>query len=247
MKEFSNSVKISLIVAIAVIAVSLIISNSLSSFSPSETVTVDGVSEVSVMPDLISVYLNVETLNSTAIEAKDANSLIVSNVKDALIDAGFSRDDFETQNFNVYEEFDWSKNRQTSLGFRATHSIIVHVDADNEVMIGKAIDAAVDNGALLGYVNFELSQELENEYKAKAMRLAAEDARIKAEAVADGLGADIGKVVSTSTSDFGYAPWMAYSRDSVAGDSLKGAEIATNIQIAEQKINSRISVTYKLE
>ncbi len=138
-----------------------VVTDGFSGSSDEQTITVDGISEISVMPDLVSVTFNVETLNSTAVVAKDANALIVEDVKDALIEAGFSRDDFETQNFNVYEEFDWSSDKRTSLGFKATHSIIVHVDADDEVMIGRAIDAAVDNGAMLSYVNFELSQILE--------------------------------------------------------------------------------------
>jgi uncharacterized protein YggE len=211
-----------------------------------ETISVEGVSEVSVMPDLVSVYFNVEVLDDSAEVAKNENAEIVDAVKAGLIEVGFSREDFETQNFNVREEFDWGRDEErTSLGFRASHSIVVRVDAEDEEMIGKAIDVAVDNGALLGYVNFELSQELENEYKAEALRLAAQDAKIKAEAVADGLGVRLGKVVSTDMGNgFGYYPRMAFAESDVVG--LKGAEIATDIEVGEEKVRSSISVTYKL-
>ena len=244
--KIDNSVKITGMIAVAVIVVVMLIMNMLSGFSPSETITVEGVSEVSVMPDLVSVYLNVETLEASANVAKDKNAEIVAKVKDALIAAGFDREDFETQNFNIYEEFDWSKDERTSKGFKATHSIVVSVDSKDEAMIGAAIDAAVNNGALLGYVNFALSQELENEYKAKALKAAAEDAKIKGEAVADGLGARLGKVVSTTMGNgFRYSPMMAY--DNAEGGALKGAEVATNIQVSEQVVNAAISVTYKLK
>lgn len=245
--KIDNSVKISLIVVVALVFMTLIISNSLSKIGSSETINVEGVSEVSVVPDLVSVYLNIETLEQSANVAKDKNAEIVSRVKLALIDAGFDRDDFETQNFNIYEEFDWSGDGgRKSLGFKATHSIVVRVDAGDEVMIGKAIDVAVNNGALLGRVDFALSQELENKYKAKAMRKAAEDARVKAEAVADGLGVRLGDVVSTSVGQgWRYSPIVAYSND-VSGGLVKGSEVATNIQIKEQKVRSQISVSYKL-
>ncbi|MFH0808748.1 MAG: SIMPL domain-containing protein [archaeon] len=244
-KFWSEGAKITGMIAVAVIVIVMLVMNMLSGFSSSETITVEGVSEISVMPDRLSVYLNVETLEASANVAKDKNAEIVAKVKDALIAAGFDREDFETQNFNVYEEFDWTKDERKSVGFKATHSIVVSVDAEDESMIGVAIDAAVNNGALLGYVNFALSQELENEYKALALKMAAEDAKVKGEAVADGLGARLGKVVSTSMgSDFRYYPMMAY--DNALGASVKGEEVATNIQVGEQTINAQISVIYKI-
>ncbi|NPE26682.1 SIMPL domain-containing protein [Methanococcoides sp. SA1] len=247
MMKIDKSVQITGTIAVALIVVTWLIVNTLSGFSPSETITVEGVSSVSVVPDEISVYFSAETLEDSADLAKDKNAVIVANVKTALIDAGFERDDFETSNFNVREEFDWSEDGRDSLGFKATHSIIVRMSSEDEGMIGVAVDAAVDNGALLSYVNFELSQDLENEYKALAMKSAAEDARVKGEAVADGLGARLGKVVSTSSSDFGYRPWLAYSEVAMDGASMKGEEVATNIQVGEQEISSRISVTYKIK
>jgi len=246
--KIDNSVQITGLIVLAVMFFVGIASITLISFSSGETVSVEGISEISVMPDLVSVSLNVETLEDSANVAKDKNAEIVAKVKDALIAAGFSRDDFETQNFNIYEEFDWSKDERTSKGFKATHSIVVSIDSEDEAMIGKAIDAAVDNGALLGYVNFALSQELENEYKALALKSAAEDARVKGEAVAEGLGGRLGKVVSTSMgNDFRYNPMVAYDMEDSFAGSAKGSEVATNIQVSEQTVRSQISVTYKLK
>ncbi len=244
--KIDKSVQITGIVAVAVLVVVLVIVNAISGFSSSETITVEGISAVSVVPDEIGVYFSAETLENSADVTKDVNAVIVADVKAALIAAGFSRDDFETSNFNVREDFEWKDDGRESLGFKATHSIIVRMSSEDEAMIGAAIDAAVDNGALLSYVNFELSQDLENEYKALAMKSAAEDARVKGEAVADGLGMRLGKVVSTTSSDFGYRPWLAYAESDMAG-SMKGEEVATNIQVGEQEISSRISVTYKIK
>jgi len=244
--KIDKSVQMSLIFAVAAIIMVFVATDRFSGSSGEQTITVDGISEVSVMPDLVSVTFNVETLEKSANVAKDNNAEIMAKVKEALIAEGFSRDDFETQNFNVYEEFDWSKEERTSLGFKATHSMIVRIDAGDEAMIGKAIDAAVNNGAMLSYVNFELSQSLENEYKAKALKMAAEDAKIKGEAVALGLGAELGDVVSTTMgSDFRYYPMMAY--DNAVGGAVKGSEVATNIQVGEQKVSAQISVTYELD
>lgn len=245
--KVDNSVKITGIISVAVVVVVMIVVGLISSFSPYETISVNGVSSVSVVPDEVVVYLSVETLEDSAAEAKDANAEIVGQVEAALLEAGFSEADFETQNFNVYEQYDWSDGGRESLGFKATHSIIVRMGSESEDMIGAAIDAGVDNGALLSYVNFELSTGLENEYKALALRGAAEDAKVKGEAVADGLGMRLGKVVSTSSSDFGYLPWVAYRNEvSMDAGDVDSKEIATNIQVGEQEVNAYISVTYKI-
>jgi len=244
--KIDNSVKITGIVVVGVLLVVWMLMGLISSFSPYETIKVDGVSSVSVVPDEVAVYLSVETLEDSADLAKDANAEIVADVKAALIDVGFSREDFETRNFNIYEQFDWNNDERESIGFRATHSIVVRMSSDDESMIGAAIDAGVDNGALLSSVNFELSQSLENEYKAKALKAAAEDAKIKGEAVAEGLGMGLGKVVSTSSSNFNYGTWKVYDL-SVESQAVGGAGVATNIQVGEQEVSASISVTYKIK
>src|SRR3989339_666362 len=48
--------------------------------SGEQTITVDGISEVSVMPDLVSVTFNVETLEKSANVAKDNNAEIMAKV-----------------------------------------------------------------------------------------------------------------------------------------------------------------------
>jgi len=90
-----------------------------------------------------------------------------------------------------------------------------------------------------------LSRELENQYKVEALKLAAQDARIKAAAIAEGLGAELGDVISTSSSDFDYNPWMAYSNDGMT--SVSGAKVETEIQVGERTISGRVSVTYELK
>ena len=240
-----NSVKITGMIVGAILVVAILGFYAFATMVSGETVSSNGVAEVKVVPDLVSVYFNVETSGDSAKEAKDANAVIVDAVVTALIKEGFARDKIVTENFNVYEDFDWTNNGQRiSKGYKATHSIRVELSTDGE--IGDVIDAGIDAGAMLSYINFELSQALENEYKAEALKLAAQDARIKAEAIADGLGAKLGDVVSTSSFDFDYYPWLAYDTAS-AGGEVMGAKVATEIQVGERTIQGRVSVMYELK
>lgn len=243
--KVDNSVVIAGMVVGAILVVVLLGFYVFSTTISGKTVTSNGVAEVRVVPDLVSVYFNVETSGVSAKVAKDANAEIVDAVVAALVGEGFVREDIVTENFNVYEDFDWVNGQRISKGFKATHSIKVELSTGGE--IGGVIDAGIDAGAMLSYINFELSQGLENRYKAEALKLAAQDARIKAGAIADGLGAKLGDVVSTSSSDFDYYPWLAYSGVAVGGESVSGAKVATEIQAGERTIQGRVSVVYELK
>jgi len=238
-----NSVKITGMIVGAVLIVALLAFYGFSKTVSGESVSSNGIASVEVVPDLVSVYFSVETKGDNSKEAKDANAVIVDDVVTALIKEGFARDDIVTENFNVYEDWIWNDGERTSNGYKATHSIKVKLASDGEV--GDVIDAGVDAGANLGHINFELSWELENQYKVEALKLAAQDARIKAAAIAEGLGAELGDVISTSSSDFDYNPWMAYSNDGMT--SVSGAKVETEIQVGERTISGRVSVTYELK
>ena len=213
---------------------------------PTETIQVSGSATVSVVPDMVSLNFNVETSGETAQEAKDANALVVDEVITALIKEGFERDEIVTQNFNVYEEYDYSYIKRTSIGYKATHRIVVKFSTEDSDRIGETIDAAIDAGAMLSYINFELSTELENQYKAEALKAATADAKVKAEAMAEGLGAKLGSAVSTTSSDSGYYTWRAYGVDEDVV-SISGASVETSIQPGEQDITGRVTVVYKLK
>ncbi|MBU0893941.1 MAG: SIMPL domain-containing protein [Nanoarchaeota archaeon] len=243
-----KAVQITLIIVLGIVVLATIGYTAFSSLIPlSNTVTGNGEAIVEVIPDLVKVYFNVETEGDTSQEAKDANAEIVDELIVALVREGFERKDIQTQNFNIYPEYDWRNGNRELYGYRATHSIVVKMSTDESNKIGEAIDTGVDAGAGISYINFELSQEKENEYKAEAIELAAQDARIKAESLAAGLGKELGKLISVSDSNFGYRPWQVYGAVSGAEDMAVAKEATTEIQPGEQQISARVTAIFKLK
>jgi len=240
-----NSIKITLIIVGTVILLALIGVYSFFQLTPTQTISVNGEATIKAIPDLVTVYFNVETNSTTAQDAKDRNSEIVDNIINSLIKIGLNRDEIVTENFNVYPWIEWADGRQESKGYKAVHGLKVEISTDKTEKIGQIIDAGVDNGALISYINFELSQEKQNKYKAEALRKAAEDAKIKAESIALGLGRRVGRVYSISSSEFDYYPWGIYAmaeQFSVA----EAKQATTDIQPGEKDISARLSVVYKL-
>ncbi len=216
-------------------------------FSPTNTITGNGEATIEVIPDLVKVYFNVETQGDTSKEAKDGNAEIVDDLITNIIKKGFERKDIQTLNFNIYPEYSWKDGERELIGYKARHSIIVELSTDNAYKIGDVIDAGVDAGASINNINFELSQEKENEYKAEAIKFAAEDARIKAKALADGLDKELGKLVSVSDSSFGYYPWRIYESKAGVGDVEMAKQATTNIQPGEQEISARVTAIFKIK
>jgi uncharacterized protein len=218
---------------------------------PKTPITSNGVSQLTVDPDLVSIYFNVETNASTAKEAKDLNNEIVDKVVASLIREGFDRKEIETMNFNVYEDIQWTYDGKTSKrvsnGYKASYTIRVKFSTEDRDKIGSAIDAGIDNGAMLSYINFELSKELENKFKAEALKSATQDAKIKASAMAEGLGAKIGDIISVTNYDFGYSPWLAYDNRATAMVEVDSAKVATSIQPRNQNINAQVTVSFELK
>ena len=232
-------------IVIGAIIVALIFANGFNSGSMENTVSSTGQSTIKVMPDLVNVYFNVQTTGVTAEEASDKNSVIVDEMKASLIALGFEDSEIKTQNFNVYPEYDWRTSTQKITGYAASHSISIQIPIEEKEKLGSAIDAGINAGAGIGYINYELTEENQKAYKVVAIKAATEDATEKARALAEGAGQDLGRLVSISTSEFGYYPWAAYAvSDSGIGKS--GAEIATSITPSEQDVSATVTAVFKI-
>jgi uncharacterized protein YggE len=136
--------------------------------------------------------------------------------------------------------------KRNANGYIASHAIKISLSANNSELVGKVIDAGVFAGAGISYINYELSSEKENELKAEAIKLAAQDAKVKAEAVAEGIDKRLGKLVSISVQDFNYYPWPLYSGKGIAEDVVMAREASTNIVPSEQEISASVQAVYKI-
>lgn len=251
MKKTDNSIKITAMIITAVLIIFLVSFAGVKSVSDRKTISATGEATVSVVPDIVKVYFNVETTANDSVTAKNENAEIVDDVVAALMALGFERSDIETSNFNVREEYEWTESDgREPKGFRAIHTLTVEFNPEDYEEVGPIVDAGIDNGALLNYVSFELSPELQNQYEAQALELAGVDAQNKAEAMVTGVGGKLGRLVSVSDSSANYQPWRAYDMataemaiDSVAGNG----DTNTPIEVGEKEITGRISVIYEIK
>ncbi|PIN91621.1 hypothetical protein COU56_05090, partial [Candidatus Pacearchaeota archaeon CG10_big_fil_rev_8_21_14_0_10_31_9] len=206
-----------------------------------ETVSVSGNSEVFSQPDLVSVYISVETTNLSAEDSKNANSEISKKVAEELGSLGFEDSEIETVQYNIYPDYSWETGQQRLNGYKTINQL--KVKTDDFDLTGKIVDAAVDNGALVSYINFEFTQETENALKVQTIEAATKDAKTKAEAVARGADKKLGKLVSISTNDYYYSPYPLYAMaegDSASDNSIDARKAATQISPQELAVSASV-------
>jgi len=209
------------------------------------TLNAQGTATVKSMPDEVSVYVNIEVLKDTAEEAKNENSRISENVQTSLKNAGITN--IETMNYNIYEDFDWTDDGRESNGFRATN--ILNIKTTDFDLVGKIIDLSVNAGATsIQSVNFELSDAKQSELKKQALAKASEDARLKAEGMAEGLGAKLGRIKSVSDSSYNYRAYpMLDMAETMGAGAVKSAVEDVIINPRELEVSANVNVVFALK
>lgn len=245
-----QGVQITLIIVSAIVFLALIgIFTLYPLAADTNTIKGHGESSIKVMPDLVEIYFNIETKANTTKEAAEKNSEITDKLITNLIKEGFERKDIQTQGYNIYEDYEWDDGKRIPKGYIAIHRIKVEMPTTQTDKIGSVIDSGINANATISYINFGLTKESQNKYKAEAIKLAAEDSKLKAEALAEGLDKKLGKLISVQQSEFNYYPWRAYDMVSESGSTSKEivSQIETSIQPSEQEINANVVATFRIK
>jgi uncharacterized protein YggE len=160
------------------------------------TITVIGEGTVSIEPDMVQATIGVEIVRPTVKEASAEADVVMNAVFQALQEQGVAEKDMQTSSFSVWT--DQSYTPDGSLGevaYRVSNQVNVTIrDLDK---VGDILDAAMAVGANSIYgVSFSLSdpEEVESEARAKAV----DNARAKAQELAQLTDLQLGTVVSVS-------------------------------------------------
>lgn len=246
-----KSIKITLLVCATILIVAFLVYFAFKGLAPqnySDTVTVQGSGVIKAVPDLITIYYNIDTLGTTSKEAKDKNDAVFDKLKSELEKVGISEEKLKTQSFSIYENVEWINGRTVKNGFKATHYLQLELPSENFDKVSDAIDSGVTAGAQLNSINFELSPGKQSEYKAQAIKLASDDAQNKAQALAEGFNKKVGKLVSVSINDYYYSPRNIYTNS--GGAMMAEASIAkdatVNLVPSDQDVSAMVSATFKI-
>lgn len=205
-----------------------------------DTISVSGVGEAFGPPDIATVQLGVNVTDPDIGDAVAESNAAMEAVTAALVELGVSAGDIQSTNFNV-----WPEERYDPQTGQPTGERIYHVDSTviaklRQIdQVGEAIEAALDAGANSVYgLNFGIDDT--RALEAEARTLAIQDARDRAQQLAEEFGVGLGEVVTIGETTYG--PPMTYS---VAMGI--GGEGAPPISQGTLALNVTVNVTYAIE
>lgn len=204
--------------------------------------TVTGNALISAAPDLLQVILGVETSDLSAEKAARENAVLMEKALEALRDLGLTEEEISTGGYNIYsysQTININTPQETLVTrYRVQNKIIIRTSRLDQA--GQIVDTAVKAGVnQVQGVRFDLVDK--QELKLQALKNALQQAREKAEAIAESAGVALKGIISISE-DYGtYAPMQ----DTIVlrAESLaKGGE--TSIMPGDIEISANVTVLF---
>lgn len=220
-----------------------------------DVVTVYGQGKISLEPDMAYLNFGYENIDIDPQKAQDDNAIQMSKIIDALIEKGILRENIQTVNFSVSEEYSNVNGSRVFTGYRVTNQIFVKIIELEDA--GEIISTAFKSGGnVFSGIAFDVSNR--EEIYMQAVDVALAKAEEKAQAYAQKSDRKIIKILSI---DEGNAPSnsyysnyrsssnsylaLSYARDR-SGQSVLAAPSADAISTGQVEISATVTVIYEL-
>ncbi len=211
---------------------------------------VTGQGETMAVPDIAELRLGVEARADTVSEAQTQASEAMHKVMVALKDNSVAEKDIQTQRFSIYPVTKWIKERDEEevTGYRVTNVVLAkirEVDYESRPLdyrVGLIIDAvAKAGGDFIRIQDISFSVDNPTQYYEEARSKAMEDAKNKANQLADLAGVKLGKASYISEGTV-YQPLSLdeFARGGMAPDQ------ASPISPGELKVTVSVQVIYEI-
>ena len=206
------------------------------------TITVSGVGEITVEPDVAYVNMGVVTRAETAEEAQRKNAEQFAGLEKVLFgDFRLEAKDVKTTGFYVNPEYSFEEPGNPKItGYSATHMIqVTFRDLDR---IGELLDAASQAG-VNQVNNVQFATEKAKDYEMEALKVAMKNARAKAEVLAAQENVAIREVLNIAQTAGGGSVYYG-SANSFYAEEAANVKYATSINSGEIVISAQVTVTY---
>ncbi|MCH3958601.1 MAG: SIMPL domain-containing protein [Selenomonas sp.] len=202
--------------------------------------SVDGQGTGTATPDIATVTIGVVSHASDAGKAQNDNAWKSDQINKAVKGLGIDSKDIQTNNYSFQPTYQMNTNHKNEInGYTVNNSIIVVVR--NIKLTGKVIDAALQAGANeINSLDFSASNT--RTVRKEALSNAVQDARDKADIIAQNLGKRIVGIQNVSEST-GYMESRRFNNAMLM--SAKGAA-DTAIEPGSLSLSARVHVDFIL-
>lgn len=204
-------------------------------------VTVTGRAEVRVVPDEVVLSFAAETLNEELDLAKQENDQIVQAALESVKKMGLSADQVKTDYMKIEPIYTSHRSTTRELqGYQVANAIVVTSQdvAEVEDLLSALLEAGVNRVISVDFRSTEF-----REHRDRALMMALDAAKEKAQAMAEHLGSKIGKPISISEG----SPKIRPSASNASLRSLSEGEWADGpLAPGELPIPAVATVTFEL-
>ena len=206
-------------------------------------INVSGIGSVFGEPDVAILTLGVEAQADSVGEARSMAADAMDAMLTVLKEGGVEDSDIQTTRFSVEPRYNFRDGEQELIGFFVNNLVTVKIRDIDET--GTLIDDVVEAGGDLTRVqNLRFTIDDPEELQQEARRLAMENAKSKAETLADAGGVELGPPRSISESG-GFSP-IAFGERAFLSD-FDAAGASTSIEIGELEVQIQVQVVYGLD
>ena len=207
-------------------------------------IVVTGSGEYAVVPDMATITLSILREGETARAALDAANEATAAVLAALKEEGIAERDLRTSGFSVQPDYVYPQPNAPAeppriSGYRVTNSVTARVRELGKVgaVIDRAVTLGVNQGGDIVFGNADPKPSL-----AQARKLAVEDARARAEVLAEAAGVSLGSVLEIREGG-GFQPPRPYDGRMMR---MEAASDAVPIQAGENTYRVDVEVTFSI-
>lgn len=220
------------------LAVNQITTNKMSTFD------VSGDSKITTIPDQAQVNLGITINQSTVKAAQDQANQVINDVNARLGEMGIEKKDIKTENYSLYPNLDFQTGTQRISGYTVNANLVVTIS--DFAKVNQAIDMATTAGVnQIGGITFSLSDKKRTEVETEARKEAIDNARQKANELAQLSGMNLGKIVNVYESPMGNDN---YPRPVMMDSMMKegaGGGVPTNVEPGSTTFNYTVTLSYE--
>ena len=208
-----------------------------------KTLNVTGSGTVYLDADIAYASLGVSyTGADLSVIQQKANETIEAICK-AMEEAGLDAKNISTDSINIYPMYDYSENEDKLTGYRIDERLSIRTE--NIDALGAYIDAAFAAGANT-FDSITFSVKDDSQAKKDALKKAVQDAREKAEVIAEASGEEIDGVATISESEQ-YSYYNTDSRAYIMKTESADAAAGTTVRAAQINVSADVQIAYRLK
>ena len=204
------------------------------------SISISGQGKVLAKPDVGQISLSVISENSTVAAAQEDNTEKMNKIIEGLKEMGIEEKDLKTTNYTIYPKYQYLYGKSNIIGYKVDQTLQVKIRQLDKVssVLNKATELGVNQIGSLSFT-FDNPEKLQAEARKKAI----DNAKEKAEVLANDLGVKLGRIISFSES-VSQPPIPYYFAEKL--DVGGGAE-TPQIETGQNEITANVTITYNIQ